>query len=163
MKQAVEQSVVPITPPPVSPEQIAAEKLEKERADNEKKRRDLIESILKKCDFKEVDDLRYSLVFNNGLFTFRIPTLMERTKIKSIMAQIAFVPNSGIFSAAMEIEGSGDLDLICSTKLITHTAILMDQSPKDFDLSKLSEGEEFTLGHYILVCEGEFLERKKKA
>jgi len=116
-------------------------KIELEKAETEKKHREHTQEKLKECDFKEIDDRRYSFVFNKMLFTFHIPTLMEKSN---------------------EIEGSGDIDLICSAKLITHTAILLEQIPKDFDVEELSEGDQFKLGYHILISEREFFERKKK-
>ena len=138
-------------------------KLELEKAEIEKIHREHIQEKLKECDFKEIDGRRYSFVFSKMLFIFHIPTLMEKTQIKSIHSQIAFIPGAGIFSSSNEIEGSGDIDLICSSKLITHTTVLLEKIPKDFDVEELDEGDQFKLGYHILITEREFMERKKKA
>jgi len=102
-------------------------------------------------------------MFGGGYFEFRIPTLLEKTKIKLILSQVTSVPGTGLMSSTYEIEGSGDFDLLCSTKLLTHTQVLLEKAPKDFDVEKLDEPESFELGHLILITEREFIERKKKA
>ncbi len=135
-----------------------------EKKEAEKKYQEHVQKILKERNFKVVDDLRYSLEFKDLLFTFHIPSLLEKTKIKSIMSQIAFIPGSrGVFSSTIEIEGSGDVDLISSTKLLTHMSVLLDKIPDGFDLEALAEEDQFNLGYAIMLAEREFIERKKKA
>ena len=138
-------------------------KIELEKAEVEKKQQEHLQEKIKECDFKEIDDRRYSFVFEKMLFTFHTPSLIEKTRIKSIHSQIAFVPGMGTFSSSDEIKGSGDLDLLCSTKLITHTAVLLDEIPKGFDVEELGDDKEFKLGYLMLITEREFMERKKKA
>lgn len=118
-----------------------------------------VEEQLKKCSFTEVDDKHYSLVFNKETFTFHLPTFLEKTQIKAILAQITYNP-AGTFSGELDIETSGDTVLRSSTKLLTHISILCDK--KDFDLDKLNDSEQFDFGYSILLSEQEFLERKKK-
>ena len=140
-----------------------AKNAELEKQEAEHKRREFIEKKIKECEFEEVDALRYSFVFGGGKFIFRIPKLFEKTQIKLILSQITSIPGTGLYSSTYEIMGSGDFDLICSTKLLTHVTVLMDDFPKDFDAEKLDDNESFELGQLILLAEGEFLKRKKKA
>lgn len=147
------------------------EQVEKERIEAEKKYREHIEARLEECEYKEIDDRRYSFTFDGYYFVFRIPALMDKTKIKSILAQVAFSEN-GVYSATLEIERSGDLDLVCSTKLLTHMTVLLDRLNKVTDpenpvdssefIGNLTDPQEFDIGYNILVCEREFMDRKKK-
>ncbi len=139
-----------------------ARKAELKRLEAERKHKEYIEKKLKECDFKEVDDRKYSFMFDGEYFQFRIPTLLENTKIKFILSQVTSIPGHDLISSTYEIEGSGDFDLLCTTKLLTHTKVLMEKAPKDFDVEKLDEPESFELGHLILISEREFIERKKK-
>lgn len=139
-----------------------AKKAEIERLKAQQRYREFVEKRLKECDFKEVNDRKYSFMFDGGYFEFRIPTLLEKTKIKLILAQVTSVPGTGLMSSTYEIEGSGDFDLLSSTKLLTHTQVLLEKAPKDFDAEKLDELELFQLGSLILITEREFIERKKK-
>ncbi len=140
-----------------------ARKAELKRIEAERKHKEYIEKKLKECDFKEVDERRYSFMFGGEYFQFRIPNLRENTKIKFILSQVTSIPGHDLFSSTYEIEGSGDFDLLCTTKLLTHTEVLMEKAPKEFDVEKLDEPESFELGHLILMSEREFIERKKKA
>lgn len=140
-----------------------AKKAELDRLEAERKHKEYIEKKLKECDFKEVDDRRYSFMFNGGYFEFRFPMLLDKTKIKLILSQVTSIPGTELISSTYEIEGSGDFDLLCTAKLLTHTKVLMEKAPKDFDVEKLDEPESFELGHLILITEREFIERKKKA
>lgn len=164
-----EETIKPAKEPTIefTPEQIKeqenAKKAEIEKLQAEQKQRELVEKKLKECDFKEVDDLRYSFVFDGGTFIFRIPNLLEKTQIKLLLSQITAVPGSGLYSATYEIEDKADFHLLCSAKLFTHTLILLDSAPDKFDANKLSEGDAFELGTFILFSEAEFTERKKKA
>lgn len=159
------------TPPDTEePTEISSEESKKLESELEKARKEYgehIKSKLEECDFKMVDGLdgrRYSFVFKDKIFIFRLPSFMESTQMKSILAQITFVPGAGVtYSSTAEIEGSGDLDLICSSKLMTHITVLVDKKPDDFDLEKLDEQEQFELGYLIFITEREFLDRKKKA
>lgn len=139
-----------------------AKKAEIERLKAQQRYREFVENKLKEADFKEVNDRKYSFMFDDGYFEFRIPTLLEKTKIKLILSQVTSVPGTGLMSSTYEIEGSGDFDLLCSTKLLTHTQVLLQEAPKDFDVEKLDELELFQLGNLILIAEREFIERKKK-
>jgi len=148
-----------------SPEDIKkkeAEQKEEARIKAEKEHREFIEANLKECNYKESDG-KYSFEFKTHLFSFHLPSLLEKTKIKSILSQVAYVPDGGMFSATQEIKRSGDLDLICSTQLLTHMSVLLESESKGFDLTALTDAEEFDLGYLILISEREFIERKKKA
>ncbi len=139
-----------------------AKKAEEERAEAERKHREFVDKKLVECEFVE-EEKSYSFKVGDGLFEFKLPDFLEKTQIKLLLSQITSVPGTGLLSSVYEIEGSGDFDLLCSSKLYTHTSVLMLKSPKDFDIEKLSETESFDLGHLILLCEREFAERKKKA
>ncbi|MCK5606074.1 hypothetical protein KAR91_29515 [Candidatus Pacearchaeota archaeon] len=164
---AEEKTTEPAKTQEPTPEQIKiqedAKKAEIERLKAEQKQRELVEKKLKECDFKEVDDLRYSFVFDGGTFVFRVPILLEKTQIKLLLSQITSVPGSGLYSATYEIEDKADFHLLCSSKLFTHTTILLDDAPDGFDANKLGEGDAFEFGTRILFSESEFIERKKKA
>ena len=155
------------TPPEEQADQEKSKELEKEFEEARKQYEEHIKTKLDECQFDMVDGLsglRYSFIFKKELFIFRLPTFLERTTIKSLISKITFVPGSGVtYSSTAEIEGSGDLDLICSTRLLTHTAVLVDKKPDDFDIEKLEEDDEFKLGYLIFITEKEFLDRKKKA
>lgn len=147
-----------------SPEDIKkkeSEEKEAARVKAKKEHRKHIEARLKECNYKESDG-NYSFEFKTHLFSFRLPNLLEKAKIKSILSQVAYDPGGGIFSATQEIQGSGDLDLICSTQLLTHMSVLLEPESKDFDLTALTDIEEFDLGYLILISEREFIDRKKK-
>ncbi len=137
-------------------------KVEEEKKEAEKKYQEHVEKILKERNFKVVDDNRYSFEFNNLSFTFHTPSFLEKTKIKAILAQVACVPGSGVFSSTFEIEGSGDVDLIASTKLLTHISVLLDKIPDGFEIESLKDTDQFNLGYTIMITEREFLDRKKK-
>ena len=149
-----------------SEDQEKSKKLEAELEEARKQYEEHIKTKLDECQFDMIDGLdgrRYSFIFSDKLFIFRLPSFMESTQIKSILSQITFVPGSGgKFSSTAEIEGSGDLDLICSSKLMTHITVLVDKKPDDFDLEKLDEQDQFELGYLIFIAEREFLDRKKK-
>ena len=153
--------------PELSPEQIKeqenAKQVEIEKLQAEQKQRELVEKRIKECDFKEVDDRKYSFVFDAGLFVFRLPNLLEKTQIKLLLSQITSVPGTGLYSSTFEIEDKADFHLLCSTKLYTHTTVLLNKAPEGFDANKLDEIEAFELGTLILFSEAEFIERKKKA
>ena len=136
---------------------------EEKRAEAEKVYQEHVKKVLKECDFKKVDDRRYSFLFKKSLLVFRTPTLIEKARIKSILFQITTDNDSGIFSATDEIYGSGDYDLISTAKLTTHTTVLFDEFPEKFKIDDLSDFEGRDLGYLISICEREFLERKKKA
>ena len=143
-----------------------------EISNEEKEYREHVEERLKKCSYKIVDDRRYSFVFDQKTFTFRIPTRLESVKIKAILAQITYSEN-GVISSTNEIIMSGDLDLMCSAKLITHMSVLLDSIVDNVNienkifgtgyLDNLTEENQFDLGYLILICEREFLDSKKKA
>lgn len=162
-----EETTKPAKAPELTPEQIKiqedAKQAEIKRLQAEKKQRELVEGKLKECEFKEIDDRRYSFVFNGGIFSFRTPNLLEKTQIKLLLSQITAVPGSGLYSATYEIEDKADFHLLCSSKLFTHTAILLDEAPDKFDAEKLNEGDAFEFGTRLLFSEAEFIERKKKA
>ncbi len=161
-KEPPKNKIPELTPEKIK-EQEDAKKAEIEKLKAEEKQREFVEKKLKESDFKEVDFHKYSFVFDGGTFVFRIENLLEKTQIKFLLSKITSIPGSFIVSSTHEIEGSGDFDLLCAAKLLTHTQVLMDDSPKGFDANKLGESESFELGNLILLCEREFIERKKKA
>ena len=150
--------------PEISPEEKEKNKeLEIEKLKFEKEYKEQIEKQLKECEFKEVDDRRYSFKYNNDLFIFRTPTQMEKVRIMSILSEITSDVKKLTISSALEIGGSGDLSLIFTAKFTTHIRVLVDKAPKDFDIETLDITEISDIGHLILISEREFLERKKKA
>ena len=150
-----------------SEDQEKSKKLEAELEEARKQYEEHIKTKLDECQFDMIDGLngrRYSFIFKGKIFIFRLPVFMESTQIKSILSQITFVPGAGItYSSTDDIEGSGDLDLICSSKLMTHITVLVDKKPDDFDLEKLDKKDQFDLGYLIFITEREFKDRKKKA
>ena len=149
--------------PEISPEEKEKnQKLEAERLKFEKEYKEQVEKQLKECDFKQVDDRRYSFKHNGGLFIFRIPTQMENVRIMAILSEITSDVKKVTISSALEIGGSGDLTLIFTAKFTTHIRVLLDKAPKDFDIETIDVAEISDIGHLILISEREFLERKKK-
>lgn len=99
--------------PEISPEEKEKNKeLELEKIKLEKEYKEQLEKQLKECDFKKVDDRRYSFKYNNDLFIFRIPTQIEKVRIMSILSEITSDVKKVTVSSALEIGGSGDLSLI---------------------------------------------------
>jgi hypothetical protein len=122
-----------------------------------------IEEKLKECEYKALDNERYAFMFENKRFVFHTPNLLEKTRIKAICSEITNFPGSlNHFGASFKIESSGDSDLICSTRLLTHTAVLMEEpvkfNPKDYD-----DDQQFELGYRIFTSENHFYSEKKKA
>ena len=150
--------------PEISPEEKEKNKeLEIERIQIEKEYKERTEKQLKDCDFKSVDDRRYSFKYNKGFFIFRTPTQMEKVRIMSILSEITSDVKKVTISSALEIGGSGDLSLIFTAKFTTHIRVLLDKAPKDFDMETLDVNEISDIGHLILITEREFMERKKKS
>ena len=149
--------------PDIPPEEKKKNKeLEIERLELEKEYKKQLEKQLKECDFKVVDDRRYSFKYNKGLFIFRISNQMEKVRIMSILSEITSDVKKVTISSALEIGGSGDLSLIFTAKFTTHIRVLLDKAPKDFDMETIDVNEISDIGHLILISEREFMERKKK-
>lgn len=123
----------------------------------------LFKETCEKIEYKAVDDNRHSFKFKDKEYIFRIPTLKEEFKIELIQSDITDVPGiQKTGPADYLINRLGNMDLICMAKVLTHTAILFDNKPDDFDPDKLSKGERRDLGFYIFVSEISFIEDKKK-
>ena len=142
--------------------ELKKEKAKKKHEEAVKKQREYNQGLLKEAQFKTDDDT-YSFVFDGGLFSFKLPTFMEKTRIKAILSEVTADRNGLSVSSTFEIVGTGDMDLICNAKVLTHTKVLMVTSPEKFNIEKLDDGKANDLGYLILISENEFIERKKKA
>ena len=134
----------------------------KKHEEAEKKQREFRANLLKESQFKYDDD-SYSFIFDGGLFSFKLPTFMEKTRIKAILSEITADRSGLSISSTLEIIGTGDMDLICAAKVLTHTKVLMVKSPKKFDIENLDNAQSNDFGYLILISENEYLDRKKKA
>jgi len=149
----------------LSPAEIEKQKVEqeeKEKAEAEKKFKEFLQEKYKEWDFREEDERRYSFVFNGDRFIFRIPNIEDKVKIKLLLSRVTTIPKTGLRFSTDEIMDSKDLDLIVTAKVLTHTAVLLDEAPKDFNIENLNDVEQFNLGYQIQWCEVEFMDRKKK-
>jgi hypothetical protein len=116
---------------------------------------------LKKANYQDSEST-YVFEFDNKAFEFRIPTIFEKTKIKAILASITRFPGANLTtSSQFDIYSSGDLDLMYSTKAITHTSVLMN-NPTEFDPETFGEEKIYGLGELITFAENKFHENKKK-
>ena len=159
---------------PSAEEQETAKKAEEKKLKAEKVYREHIDKKISECKYREVDERAYAFEFQEYFLSFRIPTLAEKVKIKSILASVVYTEDIGVVSASMEIGLKGDTDLLASTKLLTHLseAVVLEKihrmseketaiNPKQY-VENLSDDEQFGLGYNILIFEREFLDRKKK-
>lgn len=142
---------------------MATEEPKKELNDKQKKElkeyNEYIEKKLTEAKYEETENT-YSFFFENKTFEFRIPTILEKTRIKAILASITRYPGAPMtISSGYDIYTSGDLDLIYSTAVITNTAVLMN-SPKDFDIESFEK--LYDLGELIAFAERKFNDNKKK-
>jgi len=143
-------------------EEIEKKKEAEELAKAEEKFKELAAKMRNEANFKEVDDRRYSFVFKKMELVFRIPDMIEKAKITSLLDEIT-IGGIGVYSATDAVYRSGKLDVMYNSTAATHVTILLDKSPKTFNPDALSNEEQLDLGALITVCEREFLERKKKA
>ena len=128
----------------------------------EKELKEYNEYVEKKLDEAkyEASENTYSFFFDNQTFEFRTPTILEKTRIKAILASITRYPGAPMtVSSGWDIYSSGDLDLIYSTSVITNTSVLMN-SPIDFDIESFEKIHD--LGELITLAERKFNDNKKK-
>jgi hypothetical protein len=129
----------------------------------EKKFQNQIDERLEQCEYQKINDRQYAFIFEKKRFVFHTPNLLENTRIKAILAEVTSFPGaSNQFGSTYKINTSADMDLICSTKLLTHTAILRDE-PEDFNPDDLDDIQQMDLGYTIFAAEFRFLDEKKKA
>lgn len=125
------------------------------------KQDEYVVKLLEKALYTE-DETTYSFKWNGKHFTFKTPTFLDKTKIKAIHSRITRCDGSpATMSSTYEIYGSGDLSLMYSTAVLTHTSVLM-LSPNDLDIETLEEDKIHELGELILLAEKRYRENKKK-
>ena len=137
------------------------ERPDEKQLENQKKLDEYVDTKLADANFLSKDGT-YSFSFENELFEFRIPTLIEKTRIKAILASITRYPGSqATGSSEFDIYTSGDLDLMYSSKAITHTAVLLN-FPEKFDISTVEDDKIYDLGELIMMSEKRYNDNKKK-
>ena len=135
------------------------EKLNDKQKKDLKEYKEYVEKKLTEVKYEATENT-YSFLFENKTFEFRIPTVLEKTRIKAILASITRYPGAPMtVSSGWDIYSSGDLDLIYSTAVMTNTAVLMN-SPKDFDIESFEK--IYDLGELITLAERRFNDDKKK-
>lgn len=138
---------------------------EKELTEEEKKAsekfKEIVDKRLKECKFEEKEN-SYSFEFEGQHFEFKgSPTVFEQTQIQAICASITRFPGApATVSSEFDIISSGDFGLAYSSKVLTHTAILIIE-PRNFDVSKYKE-KMYPLGELITFAERRYQDNKKK-
>lgn len=134
---------------------------EKKLKENIQKLKEYSEKKLTKANYESIEN-SYGFSYEGQPFEFRTPTIFESTRIKAIHSKITNFPGSqGTVSSGFDIYTSGDMDLMYSTKVMTHTAVLMN-IPESFDINDFGEEKIYGLGELIFLSESRFFDDKKK-
>ncbi|MCP4755216.1 MAG: hypothetical protein GY866_30475 [Proteobacteria bacterium] len=162
-----ETTVQPVPAAIESPEETEEQKQDGKEREAEERSDELRRERLEEIQYRQIDDNKYSFVYDGDEFMFKLPDIFETAKIKSMLSQIA--PDAlgqRAVSATDLISRTNDLDVLCTSKAVTHLRVLLREAPEGFvpDVYFFGNDEKlFDFGYCILISERRTFEDKKKA